>query len=226
MIPYYTSHLLPKHLKHKFFTKHIDSFNKKLIAQEFCISEERLITIKQTHSNTPIIINDKNYKKKFEGDGIITKIPNLALGIFTADCTPILIADSKKNIIAAIHSGWRNAHSGIIQNTIKVMEELGAMCENMIALIGPSISQKNYEVDAEFKSNFNAVPSLFTSKGNKFLFDLPGFNAYQLQKLGIKCHNLNLCTYERASEFFSFRRSTHKNQQHIGRQLSAIMICK
>lgn len=253
MIPVYKSDLLPNNIKHGFFTRNggiseneyqsfnlgnhtLDSLdniqtNKNILAKYLNIDVEKIITIKQIHSNQPIIINEQNYHQSFTGDALITKTENLAIGVLTADCTPILVADLQQNIIAAIHSGWRSAYSGIIQNTIEKMLKLGASKQNLLAIIGPSICQKNYEVDKEFKNKFitkNKVYDKFfiTKANNKFLFDLPTFNAFQFELLQIKFHNLNLCTYEKERDFFSFRRSSQKQELNCGRQISVIMLHK
>ncbi len=208
-------------------------YNRKIIAKYFNIDYPNLVILNQTHSNKVITISKNNYAQSLTGDALVTNEPNLALGVLTADCTPILIADIHNNIIAAIHAGWRSSYSGIIQNTINSMKILGANNYNMIAIIGPTIGQKNYEVDADFKNNFVKINqhynNFFTKqdKQDKFLFNLSALNLYQLEQLEVKASNLNLCTYEKSSEFFSYRRSImHENKTDCGRQISAIMLQK
>ena len=255
MIPSFESELLNSYshkLKHAFFTRNggisrgnYDSlnlgfntkdstlnikYNREIIAKYFDIDYRHLITLNQIHSNKVITISEHNYAQSFTGDALVTNMQKIAIGILTADCTPILIADTQSDIIAAIHAGWRGSYRGIIQNTIKSMQMLGANNYNMTAIIGPTISQKNYEVDTDFKSNFVKLNPNYNKffieqeKPKKFLFNLSAINLYQLEQLGIKACDLNLCTYEKTDQFFSYRRSLHENKIDCGRQISSIML--
>lgn len=244
MIKAYDSLLLAKY-KHGFFTRmggysegnyaslnlghntndhigHIKN-NKKLIANYFNIKSHRLITMTQPHGNEAILINEDNYDKAHIGDAMVTQTENIAIAVLTADCTPILIADTKANIIAAIHAGWRSTHSGIIQNTVNLMQKLGSKTKDMMATIGPTISQKHYEVTKDFAKLF-PIEFFLPQDNHKYLFNLGAFNLAQLKQLNIMCDNLNLCTYANPNEFFSHRRTTHAKEQDCGRQISAIML--
>ena len=143
MIPSFESELLNSYshkLKHAFFTRNggisrgnYDSlnlgfntndstlnikYNREIIAKYFDIDYRHLITLNQIHSNKVITISEHNYAQSFTGDALVTNMQKIAIGILTADCTPILIADTQSDIIAAIHAGWRGSYRGIIQNTI------------------------------------------------------------------------------------------------------------
>lgn len=252
LTPYITENLQHYHnIKHGFFTRnggvstgeyaslntsykspddhHNVQINRKRIAKYFGIEANKLITVTQTHSNKAVVISKDNYKDNHIADAIITKERKLAIGILTADCTPILIYDYENQIISAIHSGWKSAVSNIIENTVKEMINIGGNINSMIAAIGPTISQKNYEVDYTFYNNIlninKQLDTLFIAQENgKFLFDLLAYNANTLSFLGIESKCLNLCTYENKDDFFSYRRTYKQNNIDCGRQISAIML--
>lgn len=218
-------------IEHYFFTyQPNNSMNKTriAIAQQINLKFERLIVAQQIHSAKVAVINESNYKEKIQADAMVSNDLEFGLAIVTADCTPILLADSHANVIGAIHAGWRGAIAGIVENTIKQMLQLGARKENITAIIGPTISQKNYEVDAEFRQNFlnQAADNgkYFTPHDNKYLFDLQRYNLDSLKHADIKAFSLQLCTYEYAKHFSSYRRATHLHTENTGRQLSVISL--
>jgi YfiH family protein len=151
----------------------------------------------------------------------------LALGILTADCTPILFADPIAGVIGAAHAGWRGAVDGICGATIEAMVALGAQPENIIAAIGPTISGANYEVGDQFKADFLALQPhgerhFFAPEGKKTHFDLPGFVAAQLSKSGVgTIEKVGGCTYGEPGRYFSHRYGTHQNSR-TGRQVAII----
>jgi len=112
--------------------------------------------LKQTHSNKFHYI-DKKYKvknKKLIGDALITNLKGIAIGVLTADCVPILIYDKDKNIISAIHAGWRGAFKGILNNVVEFLVKKGSNTKNLIAVIGPCISINDYEIQKDFQDKF------------------------------------------------------------------------
>lgn len=156
---------------------------------------------------------------------MVTNRPGLILGIVTADCAPVLLFDSHARIIGAAHAGWRGAASGVIANTVAAMEKIGASRANIVAAIGPCIAQQSYEVDASMKAEFSAEDARFFAAGKPghWQFDLPGFVASQLTLAGItQVDDLGLDTYANAKRFYSFRRSTHRDEPTGGRQISLI----
>ena len=185
--------------------------------------EMPLVTAYQTHSTNIAIIDADNADTRPHADALITTSPAIAIGVLTADCVPILLADAQSGVVAAIHAGWRGAHAGIIGKVVARLCALGAHRHNVRAVIGPAISQAAYEVGAEFYERFNA-PDLFmpAARPDHYLFDLPRFIAQELAAEGIATHNLDLCTYRREDLFFSYRRATHQNQPDYGRQISVI----
>ena len=187
-----------------------------------------LKTLKQIHSPTVHIVESADQVLP-EGDGLVTDIPNLAIGILTADCGPLLFSDPENKVIGAAHAGWRGAMSGVIESTISQMEKLGANRQNIIAALGPTIAQESYEVGPEFEDllGSNSTPLLKPAeKEDHFYFDLPGYIMLQLTHSNIKnFENLKLNTYTK--NFFSRRKALHKSQHSQFRglcNLSAIAI--
>ncbi|NOZ65548.1 MAG: peptidoglycan editing factor PgeF [Alphaproteobacteria bacterium] len=162
-----------------------------------------------------------------KGDAIVTRQKNIALGILTADCAPVLFSDPENGIIGAAHAGWKGALNGVLENTIQMMCDKGAKRANIRAAIGPAIVQKNYEVGPEFKEAFKEQPSFFRDSHRKdhYLFDLKGFVLNQLEKSGLsRIVALDHDTYDNPNDYFSYRRTTHAGETDYGRQISAIMI--
>jgi YfiH family protein len=187
---------------------------------------EKLVTISQIHSNIAIYVNDEG---KYEGDALVTDKPNIAIGILTADCTPILFEDGENGIIGAVHAGWKGARYGIIENTIKLMKEKGA--KNISAAIGPCIQQNSYEVDKSFYENFlqesNSNQVFFSEsiKLGHYMFNLPHYIKSKLEQSGIaNIENLKQDTLTQPDKFFSHRRGTISGKEEKGRQISAICL--
>ncbi|XAP78729.1 peptidoglycan editing factor PgeF [Citromicrobium bathyomarinum] len=157
-------------------------------------------------------------------DALVSATPGLLVGVVTADCAPVLLADRQAGVVAAAHAGWRGAKEGVLTNTVAEMERLGAGRSRIGAAIGPTIAQSSYEVDAGFRDAFltddPATDRFFASgKPSHFQFDLPGFVAAQLAAAGVgKVENLGLDTYADPARFYSFRRATHRGEATYGRQ--------
>jgi len=143
--------------------------NLKIVCKKINCSSRKLILLNQIHSNKFHFIgkNFKFKKKKLKGDALITNVKNIAIGVLTADCVPVLIYDKNLKIISAIHAGWKGAYIGIIKKVIKFLLKSGSNSKDLIAVIGPGISQKNYEIQKEFKDKF-----LKKDKQNKIFFKL------------------------------------------------------
>ncbi|MGN6517396.1 MAG: peptidoglycan editing factor PgeF [Rhizomicrobium sp.] len=166
-----------------------------------------------------------------QGDAWVTKVPGIALGILTADCAPVLFADEKARVIGAAHAGWKGALGGVIESTLAAMEALGARRANIAAAVGPCIAQANYEVGPEFRAQFlaaaadNAKFFVASNRPDHFRFDLEGYAAARLAAAGVtNVERLSADTYGRESDFFSFRRATHRGEKQYGRQVSAIVL--
>jgi YfiH family protein len=169
--------------------------------------------------------------KRLEGDAMVTATPGLALGILTADCAPVLLADPKAKVIGAAHAGWKGALGGVLEATLEAMEKLGAQRMRIQAVIGPCISLDAYEVSWDFRDRFLElglkqrrffVPS---DKEGHYRFDLPGYAAHRLTAAGAgSVESLGVCTYPPEHGYFSFRRTTHAGEPDYGRQISAIVL--
>lgn len=206
--------------------------NRKSIATKLGIEAGRLVTVRQVHGNNAIEAEAPWPPGSApEGDAMVTATRGLALGILTADCTPILFADPEARVVGAAHAGWRGAKTGIIESVIDAMERKGARRGRICATIGPTISQDAYEVGADFEAAFTADDDanrafFATAKsGGKPHFDLPGYCLARLKRSGLaQIENLGLCTYKNESLLFSYRRSLHRNEPDYGRQISAIVL--
>jgi polyphenol oxidase len=155
----------------------------------------------------------------------VTARPGLLLGVITADCAPVLLADIEAGVAGAAHAGWRGALGGVIENTVLAMTGLGAQRDRIRAAIGPTIAQRSYEVDEAMRERFPAVADRFFAAGRPghWQFDLPGFVARCLADAGIRAvDDLAQDTYANETRFFSFRRATHRGEATGGRQTSVI----
>lgn len=108
-----------------------------------------LQTLKQVHGDKVIVVNEILNEEQ-EGDGLVTNVKGIALGVQTADCGPIVFYDPLAEVIGTCHAGWRGAKAGILQATINAMEDLGAKRSRIYATLGPTIQQIDYEVGPEF----------------------------------------------------------------------------
>ena len=167
------------------------------------------------------------------GDALVTNVPEIVLGILTADCAPVLFADMHARVVGAAHAGWKGALAGVVESTVSAMEALGAHRVRIAAAIGPAISQANYEVGPEFLARFaDADPAntRFFAAGARAAnhqFDLEAFVTHRLKAAGVAAvEPLRVCTYARESDFFSFRRATHRGEGDNGRHISAIVLRK
>jgi hypothetical protein len=164
-------------------------------------------------------------------DAIVTRVPRLAIGVSTADCGPLLLADSEAGVIGASHAGWRGALSGVIEVTVAVMEQLGADRARITAALGPTIRQPNYEVGPELVERFVAADPANTrfftpsQRAGYAMFDLTGYIAERVRRAGIvQFEDLGLCTYAEPERFFSYRRTTRHGEPDYGRHINAIAL--
>ncbi len=205
--------------------------NLKTVCEKLAPNYQKLVLLNQVHSNKFHFLNKnyKNYKKKLTGDAVITNQKKIIIGILTADCVPVLIYDKNRKIISAIHAGWKGAYKGIVRKVIKFLLKEGSESKNLIATIGPCISQKSYEIKKDFKTKFlkqSKKNEIFFKKiKNKTYFGLNKYIYYQLKSLGLnKIDIIDKDTYITKNNFFSARRSIHKKQNDYGRNISIIMI--
>lgn len=203
--------------------------NRERVAAAMGVDPGALVTVNQVHSADVAVI-DAPLKARPRADAIVTATPGLALAILTADCEPVLFADPEAGVIGAAHAGWRGALGGVLEATLDAMEGLGATRENTRAVIGPTISQRAYEVGPEFFENFLAEDPAFSQffasgNGDRMLFDLPAFGVHRLRQAGVgQASWTRHCTYSDPERFYSFRRTTHAGEADYGRLISAIRL--
>jgi YfiH family protein len=193
---------------------------------------DSVISLAQVHSAIVHTIPAWSVDGRPEGDALVTATPGIALGILTADCAPVLLADSRARVIGAAHAGWRGAIGGVLEAVLAAMEKLGARRENIRAAIGPCISQANYEVAFDFRDRFLEQGGLRmrkffvpADKEGHYRFDLESYAAHRLEQAGAgDIEKLGICTYPPEAGFFSFRRTTHAGEPDYGRQISAIAL--
>ena len=190
-----------------------------------------LATVHQVHS-ADVVVADRAWPVDVRphADAMVSDRPGLLLGILTADCAPVLLADADAGIIGAAHAGWRGALAGITDATIAAMERLGARRGQIVAAIGPCIGPASYEVDDRFKDVFLAKDlgnARFFAEGpaGRPYFDLPTYVAHRLRSAGIGAVEMpTFDTYSDVERFYSYRRATHRCEADYGRQLSAIAL--
>ncbi len=203
--------------------------NRSRVATEMGVSDDGLVTITQTHSPDVVTLTEPA-TEQLTGDALVTNVPGLALAILTADCQPVLFHDPKAGVIGAAHAGWKGAKDGVLENTVAAMEALGASRKDTVAVIGPTISQRNYEVGPEFRENFagdDPMNDRFFSNGpeDRSHFDLPAYGLYRLNEAGIgNAEWTRHCTYADEDRFFSYRRATHRKEADYGRLISVIRL--
>lgn len=186
--------------------------NFEIIAAHFGMQRNNFATVRQSVSNTAVWI-DKPTWFEIAADGMATNNPNVLLGIKTADCAPVLLADYRHGIIGAAHAGWRGAYKGVVENTIRLMVEHGAKIEDICAAVGPCMQQKSFEVKADMRDVLLAkspdnVKYFVSHDGQSFYFDLSGFVVDKLRQMGIvSVENALIDTYS-TPQYFSFRRNT------------------
>lgn len=189
-----------------------------------------VISCYQVHGSAVEIVTADWRDDRPKADAMVTRTPGMLLGILTADCVPVLFADSAAGVVGAAHAGWKGALAGVIEATVAAMVGLGASREGIRAAVGPAIGQASYEVGSDLRSQFAAADTdylRFFQAGRDdahWQFDLPGFVADRLEAAAIdQAWNCGIDTY-RSPDHFSFRRTTHRHEADYGRQLSAIML--
>jgi len=212
--------------------------NRSLVAAALAPdSATSLVSLSQVHSAVvhTLAAPPAEGAPRLEGDGMVTATRGLALGILTADCAPVLLADPQAQVIGAAHAGWKGALGkdgyGVLEAVLDAMAKLGASRDRTQAVIGPCISQVNYEVAWDFRDRFLEsglrYRRFFTPSDREghYRFDLPGYVVHRLTKAGIGAvESLGICTYPPENGFFSFRRTTHAHEADYGRQVSAIVL--
>lgn len=208
--------------------------NRALAASRLDVPPDRLVSCHQVHG-TDIVTVERQWPRQANprADGMVTKVPGIALGILAADCAPVLFADPAAGVVGAAHGGWRGALAGVMEATVAAMGALGARRETIRAGIGPCIAQPSYEVGPEFGAAFaEADPEsgeffVPAARPGHFLFDLPGYIACRLGRLGLAAvEQSGRDTAADEELFFSYRRACLRGEKDYGRGLAAIVLAE
>jgi len=206
--------------------------NRARMAAALGVEPRRFLSAFQIHSPNVVVAEAPwTSEARPRADAIVTRMRALAIGVTTADCGPVLLADPQARVIGAAHAGWRGALAGVIEAAVEAMERLGAVRGQIRAAIGPMIRQSNYEVGPDLLARFGAedhASSRFfapaTREGHA-LFDLGGYIGARLKRAGVgQIEDLALCTYADPERFFSYRRTTHRAEADYGRHVNAIAL--
>jgi YfiH family protein len=203
-----------------------DRVKKNLEIVKNTVNASKIITLHQIHSNICIEVT-KNTSDSIDGDAFVTAEKDIALGILTADCAPILFCDFKENIIGAAHAGWRGAVSGIIESTINKMISIGSNPINIKAAIGPCIGKNSYEIGDDFKKSFTGEGDCFLLMDMKLHFDLPKYCQKRMLECRLREDNieiLDIDTFAKNNDYFSYRYSGKFSDGICGRNISVICL--
>ncbi len=208
----------------------IVALNRARVADALDLDPEALASVHQIHSADAIALTEPLAEKP-KADAMVTATKGIGLAILTADCQPVLFADTTAGVIGAAHAGWKGAQTGVLEATVDAMEALGATASNITAVIGPCISQRAYEVGHEFFERFtdeDPESTRFFASGttpDKYLFDLPAFGLARLRARGVRdARWTGHCTYGDEERFYSYRRTTHRGEKDYGRLVSVIRL--
>jgi YfiH family protein len=203
--------------------------NRARVADHMGVADSHLLTVHQVHSADVVTVTEPLIDKP-RADALVTATPGLAIGALSADCQPVLFADAAAGVIGAAHGGWRGTLNGVLEATVDAMIALGAQREKIHAVIGPTISQRAYEVGPEFMDQLiddDPENGRFFAggDGDRMMFDLPSFGLHRLRSAGVgQAQWIGHCTYFDADKFFSYRRATHQREADYGRLISAICL--
>ena len=201
------------------------------LARDALLPGATLVTLHQVHSPDVVTVAGPIAEAaRPAADAMVTDRPDLILGILTADCVPVLLADAEAGVVGAAHAGWKGAISGVTDRTIAAMEALGAQRSRINAAIGPCIGRASYEVTTDFAHRFEAEDAenmRFFSAGREghCQFDIAAYVAARLADAGLtRVEMLDEDTYCQPERFYSYRRSCHRGETDYGRQISMIAV--
>jgi YfiH family protein len=198
----------------------------RALAAEAVLPGAVTVAVHQVHSALCVTVDDPwDDDHRPTADALVTRRPGTLLGILTADCAPVLLADVDAGVIGAAHAGWRGAHGGVIEATVAAMEGLGAARARIAAAVGPAIAGRSYEVTEDFRAQFGPENERFFAPGRPghLQFGLEDYVASRLELAGVgTIEKLGLDTYSDEQRFYSYRRATHRAEPNYGRQFSLI----
>ncbi|SNS17371.1 peptidoglycan editing factor PgeF [Antarctobacter heliothermus] len=207
----------------------IVAINRARVADAVEVVPDQLATVHQVHSADAITVDGPLPDPRPKADALVSATPGVALGVLTADCQPVLFADPDAGVVGAAHAGWRGARDGVLEATIDAMVTLGATRDGIRAVIGPTISQRAYEVGPEFFEDFVAEDPANTrffagGSDDRMMFDLPAYGLHRLREAGVEAEWTRHCTYSDPDLFYSYRRATHAREADYGRLISVIRL--
>jgi YfiH family protein len=206
--------------------------NRARMAAALGVAADHLVTAYQIHS-PDVVVAEAPWTRAGapRADAVVTRVRGLAVGVTTADCGPLLLADREAGVIGAAHAGWKGALAGVIEAAVAAMERLGAARARTVAALGPMIRQPSYEVGPDFVARFAAADPANArffapaARDAHAMFDLAGYIASRLERAGVgRIEDLGHCTYADAARFFSYRRTTHRAEPDYGRHVNAIAL--
>lgn len=206
--------------------------NRARAARHLGVGSDTLATPYQIHSADAVTVTEAwGPGLGPKADAAVTDRPGIAVGVGTADCGPVLLADAQAQVVGAAHAGWKGAFSGILESAVDAMERLGADRSRIVAVLGPTISGDAYEVGPEFVQRLtdaDAENARFfhpSEREGHAYFDLPAYIVERLKRAGVAdARSVGLCTYGDEARFYSYRRATHRGEPDYGRLLSAIVL--
>jgi hypothetical protein len=206
------------------------AINRGRVAEAMGLAPDGLVTVHQVHSADVVTVTGPLGAPKPRADGLVTRVPGLGLSVLTADCQPVLLADREAGVIGAAHAGWRGLLSGVLEATVDAMVAIGADRARIGAAIGPTISQRAYEVGPEVFDAFTAddpgaAMHFAQGNGDRLMFDLPGAGLARLRAAGVgRAEWTRHCTYSDPARFYSYRRSVHRGEADYGRLIAVIRL--
>lgn len=208
--------------------------NRALACRSIGVDAARLALSLQVHSADALLaVEPTSTQRPPQGDALVTNVPGLAVGVVTADCAPILLIDphaGDHGVCAAVHAGWRGAVTGVIENAVAKMVELGADAGRVCAAVGPCLSQASFEVgpdlvDAVLDASPWAQERFADGEGDRSLFDYCGYLSGRLARIGVgRVEVLGEDTLSQPHQFFSHRYSQQSGAKACGRNLSIIAL--
>lgn len=188
-----------------------------------------LVSVAQVHGARVVEATGPWEGARPEADALVTRRPGLAIGVLTADCAPVLLADAQAGVAGAAHAGWKGARAGVLEAALEAMERLGAARARIAASVGPTISQPAYEVGPDFVARFldddpDSARFFAAGRGDRAQFDLPGYVLARLRAAGVAADWTGHCTYREPARFYSYRRATHRSEPDYGRLVAAIAL--
>ena len=211
----------------------LDAVHENRLRVAGALSVYQLYTLKQVHSAKVVVVDEKsNPNDTIEADGLVTRCRGIGLGALGADCPPVLFVDPVAGVIGSAHCGWKGALSGVTDQVIETMCDLGAQRQGIVAAVGPGIQWSSYEVGDEFRQQFLRNSPIASDhffkpfdKSPSPHFNLTGYIEERLKRAGIGAVDvLDEDTYTQSEVFFSYRRSCHHKEPGYGRQVSVISL--